>query len=275
LVTSDFFHKDENVKLAHRAGCELLFCGVESFDTEWLLGAHKIQNTNVPQVNLIRKSLEGGIVLVYGLMLDFAHRTIADLRREIEFIIGTSEITLPSFVTLPVPLLGTPLFSELAAKGALLPHTKLRDMDGSTFVLRPVDPIDEAVAFLREMLSLRGYRFRVLRHSSQFFQRYRSTLTKVQLLFSLTNAALLCAYSLATSPTQIGAPSAKGRSRTHISTTEILDGVYTPAFRVDSRYEHYFKPTMVTDEAGNLSQAMLDSGLLKPIKTQHVQAALA
>ena len=125
------------------------------------------------------------------------------------------------------------------------------------------------------MLSLRGYRFRVLRHSSQFFQRYRSTLTKVQLLFSLTNAALLCAYSLATSPTQIGAPSAKGRSRTHISTTEILDGVYTPAFRVDSRYEHYFKPTMVTDEAGNLSQAMLDSGLLKPIKTQHVQAALA
>lgn len=275
LVTSDFFHKDENVKLARRAGCELLFCGVESFDTEWLLGAHKIQNTNVPQVNLIKKSLEAGIVLVYGLMLDFGRRTIEDLRREIEFIVGTPEITLPSFVTLPVPLLGTPLFSELAAKRAFLPQTKLRDMDGSTFVLRPIDPIDEAVAFLREMLSLRGYRFRVLRHSSQFFQRYRTKLTKVQLLFSLTNAALLCAYSLATSPTQIGAPSAKGRSRTHISTTEILDSVYTPTFRVDSRYEHYFKPTMVTDAAGELSQAMLDSGFLKPIKAHEVQAALA
>jgi hypothetical protein len=268
LVTSDFFHKEENLKLARQSGCELLFCGVESFDTEWLLGAHKTQNTNVPQVKLIRRSLEAGIVLVYGLMLDLAHRTIADLRREIEFITGTPEITLPSFVTLPVPLLGTPLFLELAARGAFLPRTKLRDMDGSTLVLTPIDPIQEAIAFLREMLSLQGYRRRVLEHEWHFFQRYRARLTKVQLLFSLTNAALLCAYSLATSPTQLAAPSAKGRRRTHVSTTEILDSVYTPAFRVDSRYERCFKPTMVTDGAGNLTKEMLDSGLLKQVNRQ-------
>jgi len=275
LVTSDFFHKDENLKLAHQAGCELLFCGVESFDTDWLLKAQKTQNTNVPQVNLIKKSLDAGIVLVYGLMLDLAHRTIADLRREIEFITRTPEITLPSFVTLPVPLLGTPLFFELAAKGAFLPRTKLRDMDGSTLVLKTIDPLHEAVAFLREMLSLRGYRRRVLKHSWHFLQRYRAKLTKAQLLFSLTNAALLCAYSLATSPTQLAAPSAKGRRRTHVSTTEILDGVYTPAFRVDSRYEHYFKPTMVTDEAGNLSKEILDSGLFKQVNRQRAKAVLA
>ena len=275
LVTSDFFHKDENLKLARRLGCELVFCGVESFDTEWLLGAHKTQNTNVPQVNLIRKSLEAGIVLVYGLMLDLSHRTIADLRREIEFIIGTPEITLPSFVTLPVPLLGTPLFSEFAAKGAFLPDIKLRDMDGSTFVLKTVDPMHEAVAFLREMLSLRGYRRRVLSHSWNFLQRYRSRLTKVQLMFSLTNAALLCAYSLATSPTQLAAPSAKGRRRTHVSTTEILDGVYTPVFRVDSRYENYFKPTMVTDGVGELTKEMLGSGLIEKGSSQRRQAARA
>jgi len=264
LVTSDFFHKDDTFTLARRLGCELVFCGVESFDTEWLLGANKTQNTNVPQVDLIRKSLEAGIVLVYGLMLDLAHRSIADLRREIEFITGTPEITLPSFVTLPVPLLGTPLFSEFAAKGAFLPSIKLRDMDGSTLVLKSVDPIAEAVTFLREMLSLRGYRSRVLKHSWNFFQIYRSRLTKLQLMFSMANAALLCAYSLATSPTQFAAPSAKGRRRTHVSTTEILDGVYTPAFRVDSRYETYFKPTMVTDGVGNLTKEMIDSGLLKP-----------
>jgi hypothetical protein len=261
--------------LAHRLGCELVFCGVESFDTEWLLGAHKTQNTNVPQVNLIRKSLEAGIVLVYGLMLDLAHRSIADLRREIEFIIGTPEITLPSFVTLPVPLLGTPLFSELVAKGAFLPSIKLRDMDGSTLVLKSVDPIAEAVTFLREMLSLRGYRSRVLKHSWNFLQKYRSRLTKVQLMFSLTNAALLCAYSLATSPTQLAAPSAKGRRRTHVTTTEILDGVYTPAFRVDSCYEQYFKPTMVTDGAGNLTKEMINSGLLKEVNPPQPQAAHA
>lgn len=274
LVTSDFFHKDETLTLARNLGCELVFCGVESFDTEWLLSAHKIQNTNVPQVNLIRKSLEAGIVLVYGLMLDLAHRSIADLRREIEYIIGTPEITLPSFVTLPVPLLGTPLFSEFAAKGMLLPNIKLRDMDGSTFVIKTVDPISESVAFLREMLSLRGYRRRVLQHSWHFFQRYRSRLTKMQMLFSLTNAALLCAYSLATSPTQLAAPSAKGRRRTHVSTTEILDPVYTPSFRVDSRYEEYFKPTMVTDAAGMLTKAIIDSGQLKE-ETLKAHAALA
>ena len=266
LVTSDFFHKDENLKLAHQSGCELLFCGVESFDTEWLLSANKTQNTNIAQVKLIRKSLEAGIVLVYGLMLDLAHRTIADLRREIEFITGTPEITLPSFVTLPVPLLGTPLFCELVAKGAFFPRTKLRDMDGSTLVLRSIDPVHEAVAFLREMLSLQGYRARVLKHSWHFLQKYRSKLTKLQVLFSLTNAGLLCAYSLATSPTQLAAPSAKGRRRTHVSTTEILDTVYTPAFRVDSRYQYYFAPTMVTDENGSLSKAMIDSGLLKQVK---------
>ena len=275
LVTSDFFHRDDNLKLARESGCELLFCGVESFNTEWLLASHKTQNTNVPQVQLIRKSLEAGIVLVYGLMLDLAHRTIADLRREIEFITGTPEITLPSFVTLPVPLLGTPLFAELAAKRAFLPRTKLRDMDGSTIVVTPVDPIDEAVAFLREMLSLRGYRQRVLKHSWYFLRKYHARLTNVQLLFCLTNAALLCAYSLATSPTQIAAPSAKGRRRTHVSTTEILDGVYTPAFRVDSRYEHYFKPTMVTDGAGNLTKEIVDSGLLKQVNIQQARAVLA
>jgi hypothetical protein len=97
----------------------------------------------------------------------------------------------------------------------------------------------------------------------------------VQLLFSLTNAALLCAYSFATSPTQLAAPSAKGRRRTHVSTTEILDSVYTPAFRVDSRYEHYFKPTMVTDGAGNLSKEMLDSGLLKQVDRQQPKAVSA
>jgi hypothetical protein len=38
--------------------------------------------------------------------------------------------------------------------------------------------------------------------------------------------------------------------------------MYTPAFRVDSRFESYFKPTMVTDQSGALHKDLLDSGLL-------------
>ncbi len=39
--------------------------------------------------------------------------------------------------------------------------------------------------------------------------------------------------------------------------------MYTPAFRIDSRFENYFRPTMVTDKHGELHQDILNSGLLK------------
>jgi len=51
LVTSDFFLRDENLELARRAGCEVLFCGLESFDTATLQRFDKLQNTVVPQVD--------------------------------------------------------------------------------------------------------------------------------------------------------------------------------------------------------------------------------
>ena len=76
---------------------------------------------------------------------------------------------------------------------------------------------------------------------------------------ALMNTLLLCAYAIATSPTSVGAPSARGRRRTYLSTTEILDAVYNPAFRVESRYESYFKPTMITDESGELAEDVADS----------------
>jgi len=134
-------------------------------------------------------------------------------------------------------------------------------MDGSTLVCKPLDPIDDVVAFLVEMTTLRGYRWRVLKHSLNFVRNYHSTLSKTQLGVELVNAALLCAYSLATAPATPFVPTRRGRSRTYVSTTEILDAVYTPSFRVESRYESYFRPTMVTDAAGQLSQELAGAGL--------------
>ena len=258
LVTGDFFRRDENLKLMHDAGCRLLFSGVEAFDEEWLRRANKPQNTLCPQVEMIRKCLEAGILFCYGLILDVTTRRVADLRRELDFITGTPEITLPSFLTLPIPLLGTPFFRECIAKGSILPKTRLRDMDGSTLVLKPLDPVDEVIEFLGDVLTMRGYGARVARHSLGFVRRYRKTLSKTQLTAELVNAGLLCAYALVTSPTSIGAPSAAGRRRTYVSTTEILDRTYTPSFRVSSRYENYFMPTMVTDEQGRLSEDVVE-----------------
>lgn len=258
LVTSDFFHADENLDRVREAGCRLLFSGVESFDQAWLRGVNKRQNTRCSPVELITKCLDAGVMFAYGLILDVTRRRIADLRRELEFVIGTPTIPLPAFLTLPIPLLGTPFFRECLATGAFLPGTKLRDMDGTTLVLRPLDPVGEVVEFLRDMLALRGYRRRALVHAARFVRRYRSALTPLQMVAALGSVALLGAYE-ATTMGPWRWLTTRSRRRTHITTTESLDGVYTPAFRLASRYEGYFKPTMVTDGTGCLTSELAET----------------
>jgi hypothetical protein len=262
LVTNDFFNKQENLTQAKESGCELLFSGVESFDSKWLRAFNKLQNTSTPQVEMISRCLNAGIIFCYGLMLDISTRTIADVRRELEFITGTPEITLPAFITLSIPILGTPYFYECLNDRTMLPDTKLRDMDGITIVQKTLDPFAEAVEFVRGIGQFRDLRKRVIKHSLGFFNLYRSKLNPLQLGIGLEQGLLLAAPTLMTSTTALGWMK-KGRARTFVSTTEGLDESYTPAFRVDSRYQSYFQPTMVTDKTGELAPELIDSGLLK------------
>jgi hypothetical protein len=263
LVTNDFFRHEQNLKRVREAGCELLFSGLESFDNDWLRNVNKLQNTSTPQVELVRRTLNAGIVFAYGLMLDVSTRSVANLRNELDFITRTPEITLPSFVTLAIPLLGTPHFFDCVAQGSILPSTKLRDMDGTTIVLRPLDQTEEVVKFVSDLQNLRGFRLQIAKHTAGFAERYRSRLTKTQMVMALGNGLLICAQPLATSFTGLGWFK-RSKPRTFVSTTEPLDTMYSPAFRVDSRFEPYFKPTMITDESGELHEDMLNSGLMKP-----------
>ena len=161
LVTNDFFAKDENLTKMHEAGCELVFSGVESFDMKWLRDFNKLQNTKNPQVEMISKCLEAGMVFCYGLMVDPTSRRVSELRRELKFITGTPEITLPSFLTMSIPLLGTPYFYECLHNRAIYPQTKLRDMDGLTIMMEPLDGAAEVIKFLRAVEGMEGYRQRV------------------------------------------------------------------------------------------------------------------
>lgn len=263
LVTNDFYRRDENLQLIREAGCELLFSGLESFDNDWLRTFNKLQNTSSPQVEMVSKSLNAGVVFSYGLMLDVTSRTIADLRRELNFITSTPEITLPSFVTLSIPLLGTPYFYECLDRKTILPQTKLRDMDGTTVMQHPLDPIDEVVKFVEDLQDLRGFRAGIMKHAVGFTKLYRSKLTKMQMVLALGSGLLICAQPLTTSLTALGWLKSRPKARTFVSTTEPLDHMYTPAFRVESRFAKYFKPVMVTDRRGELHEDMLNSGLLK------------
>ena len=275
LVTNDFYARDENLKLIREAGCELLFSGLESFDNDWLRNFNKLQNTRAPQVEMIAKSLNAGVVFSYGLMVDVSTRSIADLRRELNFITGTPEITVPSFVTLSIPLLGTPYFYECLKNRTLLPETKLRDMDGTTILQHPVDPIDEVVKFVDDLQSMKGFQRRVIKHALGFTRLYHKKLTRMQMVLAVGAGLLVCAQPLTTSFTALGWTRKRPRPRTYISTTEPLDHMYTPAFRIDSRFESYFKPTMVTDKQGELHQDILNSGLLKNSTARELAVAQA
>jgi hypothetical protein len=41
-----------------------------------------------------------------------------------------------------------------------------------------------------------------------------------------------------------------------------LDSTYIPAFPVASRYAHYFRPTMLTNDSGSLSEQVADDLLI-------------
>jgi len=262
LVTNDFYGRDENLRLIKEAGCELLFSGLESFDNDWLRDLNKLQNTKTPQVEMISKSLNAGVVFSYGLMLDVNTRSVSDLRRELTFITGTPEITVPSFVTLPIPLLGTPYFYDCVRNNSILPSTKLRDMDGTTILQKPMGRLEEVIEFVDDLQSMKTFHGRLLKHAARFVQIYHSKLTTTQLVLAVGAGLLISAQSFTTSLTKLGWAKKRTRPRTYVSTTEPLDHMYTPAFRVDSRFESYFHPTMVTNEKGELHEDMVNSGLL-------------
>jgi hopanoid C-2 methylase len=258
LVTNDFFYEPENVRLAKQAGCIALFSGVETFDPEWLRRNGKLQNTRAPQVETIRSTLDAGIVFLYGMMMDVVTRPLSELRRELEFIVATHEIPLPSYVCVPAPILGTPLFYDCLRKDIILPNTRVRDLDGTTLSLRPHDGMEEVVDFIRDLQSLRGHMAGVVRHSIGFTRRYRSILTPYQITIALANAAMICTPVLASLPTTL---KDWRRRRTHVSSTEPLDAQYTPAWPVDSRFESWFRPTMLTDADGRLSEEIAEDVL--------------
>ncbi len=250
LVTSDFFQGDGNLALAAKAGCYALFSGLESFSADVLRGFQKTQNTIVQPEDMIRRCFEAGIVFAYGIMLDFATRTLKDMRAEIESIVANTAIPLPNYFSVTVPLLNTPYFRDCVRRGVLLPSVRLRDMNTGTLTVQPIDPIEEVGAFLRELHGLRRYRHRVPRRTLAFLRRYRRYLTWLQVGITLSGPAMVCAPNMSSGALPRRIP----RRRTFVASTEPLDPAYAPAFRVPSRYESYFRPTMVTDASGGLNE---------------------
>ena len=208
---------------------------------------------------MIRKCLDAGITFLYGIVLDLTTRRIRELKAELDFIVGNPDITLPAFVTLAIPLLKTPFFYSCLEQERFLPNVKLRDLDGTTITLKPMDSMPEAAQFVRDFQTLRGYKRRIMRHMKGFYKKYRTVLSWERMGFAQYCAFHLCTPKLATLGTDLGrifGNSYSRHTRTYIGSTERLDAVYQPAFRIESKYEAYFKPTMLTDQHGKLNEAL-------------------
>jgi radical SAM superfamily enzyme YgiQ (UPF0313 family) len=249
LVTNDFFECEENLALARRSGCGGLFSGVESFEASVLRGLRKLQNTRAPQVEMIRRCLLAGVAFLYGIILDFATRTLEEIDAELDYIVGNTDIPMPNYFTPVIPLLGTPYFHDCVKRGLLLPDAKLRDFDTTTLVHRPRDPLPRVAACLRDLPALRRYRSRIPGRMLRFLRKYHRRLELDPIRMMLGGALMVCAPRLNAG---LGLRRS-GASRTYVTTTEPLDPVYTPAFPVDPRFADHFRPTMITDASGALN----------------------
>ncbi|HYK19361.1 MAG TPA: B12-binding domain-containing radical SAM protein [Pyrinomonadaceae bacterium] len=255
-LTADFFAKGRNLELARESGCAGLFCGVESFDPESLASFDKRQNiTN--QVEMIRRSLDAGILFLYGIIVDPTRRSIRSLRAEFEFILNNHEITLPSYFTLPVPLLGTPLFFEYLSAGAILPRTRIRDLDGTTLCLQPLEEVELFLEFWPAVLRWNNYKARLVARTFRFLKHYKHSLNWTSCIASLGNSAMQLL------------PKYRNKKRTFISTTECLDPVYQPVISVSSRFQNYFEPIYLIDAAGRLNPELQE--VLSHKKAQKAQ----
>jgi len=179
---------------------------------------------------------------------------VDELERELNFVMRAPEISLPSFLSLPIPFPGTPFFQECVEKRRLLPNTRVRDLNGTILSLKPLESIARVQPFIAATQTMNGYRKRILSHSFNFYRRYRTVLTAPQMRLSLMNSGLLFAHEMLTAPGWIG----RRHKRTHISSSERLDKVYQPALRINPRYAHYFAPTMLTNKGGEIAAHLRD-----------------
>jgi len=259
FVTDTFFWNDANIKLAKDNGCISLFVGVESFlDSAWLGKVNKNQNSKQDQIELITRCLDNGILFKYGLVFDPTERTTAQMYREMDIICDTPEVPLPLFTFTATPYPGTPVFKSLAEQNLILPNTKMRDLESSTLCVKPIEPIEAVVEFIRTGKNFRNYRKRAISHQLKFLKRYRKSLNYHQKIYSNLCVLAILFPRAFSSPFSFGT---KIRPRTHISTTERLDDVYTPCLPINPRYEHYFLPTVLIDEGGVINPLIQDDAL--------------
>jgi len=266
ILTNDFLWDDEIVALAKESGCFSLFFGVESFDTIWLNKVNKKQNIRVDQLELIEKCTKAGILFQFGLVFDPSERSITSMKRELEYILSNPIIPTPLFFFTAIPFPGTPFFHKKYSEGRILPNTKARDLESSTLCLHPLEnSIEETALFIKKIKYFVNDRRKILKHEIKFILKNKKHLDIDQILVSFFSTIHLFSPHVFSNFNNL---LVKKNQRTHISTTESLDCVYTPIKQLPSKYAQYFEPTYITNEIGELNELILEDLVATRYKRQ-------
>jgi radical SAM superfamily enzyme YgiQ (UPF0313 family) len=153
-VTFNVAANPELVRLMSRAGCRVLYVGLESFNPETIRDMNKNQNV-VAKIRAVTDNCRrNGILLISGLMISPLTDDL-DYLRAIPAHLEACGLHIPTFICFESPIPGTPHFRRLAAQRdpLLLPNALLRDFTGYTLTVRPARaPLDEFLAAYREVI---------------------------------------------------------------------------------------------------------------------------
>lgn len=253
LVTGDALRNEENIALMAANGCLAIFSGVESVDPSVLKTFNKRQSLTSDPQGMATACAEHGILFDYGMILDFTQQTIAEVNAQIEVILAEWDAPVPGLFSLTIPILGTPYFDQAANDERLLPNLLLSDLDGQKIVEWPREPLEQVQAFVRDIMSFRGHKTALLRHTLRRTLRRRQEY-RLELL-ALTLLRPIHRYF---GTFGIGSPRQMWQTfreppLTFCSQSDTLRTAYRPFYRLPNHFANAFTPTLVTDEKGKLS----------------------
>ena len=97
-------------------------------------------------------------------------------------------------------------------------------------------------------------------YSINFYRKYRKSLTGFQSAVAFNNLPMLAIPNLTSAFTDVPAwsrPIWSGHQRSFLGYLEPEDSAYKPIFKVDAAYQLYFRPTMITNAYGELSEELV------------------
>lgn len=154
-VTFNVISNPELVKKMARAGCRVLFVGLESFNPAAITDMRKFQNATHKTRAALDLCRDHGILVMSGMMVSPVTDGVDYLRRLPDHL-AESGLHVPTFLCFEAPLPGTPFFTRLAddPHPRFLPGALLRDFSGYTLVVRPRQAeVGEFVAAYREAVA--------------------------------------------------------------------------------------------------------------------------